>query len=94
MKALLLKDGKAELIELRYDVFSVLGTLGLNNDKSLDIVMIPHGIMYIDTSAEASGAMRNDCASLVAQRQVYGAAIIAGCGGDDVSEDYVSAYLV
>ena len=92
MKALRI-DEVPKLIDMRYNEFSVMHELGCLYGNDIDIVMLDDGVLYHNIRAQAAGRMRNELASLIAGTDVYGPAIIAGRGGDDVSSQYVDAYL-
>ena len=92
MRALKITD-KVELVDLRYNEFSVTAELKCRRSIDLDIILMRDGVIYHNLAAKAEGKMRNDLASLIAGAEVYGTAIIAGIGGDDVPQQYVDAYL-
>ncbi|MBQ6042187.1 MAG: hypothetical protein IJL32_15615 [Oscillospiraceae bacterium] len=93
MKALRIDD-VPKLIEMRYNEFSVTLELGCASGKDIDIIMLEDGVLYHNIRAQAAGRMRNELASLIARTDVYGPAIIAGRGGNDVSSQYVDTYMV
>ena len=84
-------DGKGtELKDVKYDIFSVQSIMHTNN---IEIIMLPDGVMYVMEHGLQEGKQRNDLASLIARRDVYGPALIAGFNGDDVPNSYISAYI-
>ena len=84
-------DGKGEdLKDVQFDIFSVQSIMHTNN---IEIIMLPDGVMYVMEHGLQEGKQRNDLASLIARRDVYGPALIAGFNGDDVPESYISAYM-
>ena len=85
------QNGTVEMVGVLYDVFSVQRILGAD---SIEIITLGDGIMYIDEHAQSKGSKRNDLASLIAHRHVYGDALIAGFGGDDVPQSYIDAYMI
>lgn len=95
MKALIIDDvpNVPKLIDMRYNEFSVMLELGCASGRDIDIIMLEDGVLYHNLKAQAAGMMRNELASLIAHTAVYGPAVIAGRGGDDVAQQYVDAYL-
>lgn len=91
MRALLIQTGSVEIRDVPYDIFSVERILSA---KNVEIITLPDGIMYGAIEAEEEGKPRNDLASLIARREVYGPALIAGFGNDDVPQSYIDAYMV
>ena len=91
MTGMLIVDGSVSLKDVPYNIFSVEAILSA---KNVEIITLPDGIMYIAAEAEDEGKQRNDLASLIARREIYGPALIAGFGGDDVPQQYVEAYMV
>lgn len=87
----LLFDGEVSLRDVPFDIFSVQAII---STKAVEIVELPDAIMYISESGKDAGKARNDLASLIARREIYGPALIAGFGGDDVPQQYVDAYMV
>jgi hypothetical protein len=87
----LLFDGEVSLRDVPFDIFSVQAII---STKAVEIVELPDAIMYISESGKDAGKARNDLASLIARREIYGPALIAGFGGDDVPQQYVEAYMV
>lgn len=91
MTGMLIVDGSVSLKDVPYNIFSVEAILSA---KNVEIITLPDGIMYIATEAEDEGKQRNDLAGLIARREVYGPALIAGFGNDDVPQIYIDAYMV
>ena len=80
MTAMLISGG-VTLRDVPYDVYSVQSILGT---RDVEIVTMSDAIMYIMEDGKESGKTRNDLASLIARREIYGPALIAGFGGDNV----------
>lgn len=91
MKAMLISGGSVNLRDVPYDIFSVEAIL---NAKNVEIITLPDGILYAAAEAEQDGKQRNDLASLIARREVYGPVLIAGFGNDDVPQSYIDAYMI
>lgn len=91
MRAMLISGGTVSIQDVPYDIYSVEAILSA---KNVEIIMLPDGIMYIAAEAEEEGRPRNDLAALIARRYVYGPALIAGSGNEDVPQQYVEAYMV
>lgn len=87
----LLFDGEVSMRDVPFDIFSVQAII---STKAVEIVELPDAIMYISESGKDSGKARNDLASLIARREIYGPALIAGFGGDDVPQSYIDAYMI
>ena len=87
----LLFDGEVSMRDVPFDIFSVQTII---STKAVEIVELPDAIMYIAESGKDAGKARNDLASLIARREIYGPALIAGFGGDDVPQSYIDAYMV
>ena len=87
----MLFDGEVSMRDVPFDIFSVQAII---STKAVEIVELPDAIMYISESGKDAGKARNDLASLIARREIYGPALIAGFGGDDVPQQYVEAYMV
>ena len=90
MTAMLISGG-VTLRDVPYDVYSVQSILGT---RDVEIVTMSDAIMYIMDDGKESGKTRNDLASLIARREIYGPALIAGFGGDNVPQEYIDAYMV
>jgi hypothetical protein len=90
MTAMLISGG-VTLRDVPYDVYSVQSILGT---RDVEIVTMSDAIMYIMEDGKESGKTRNDLASLIARREIYGPALIAGFGGDNVPQEYIDAYMV
>ena len=90
MTAMLISGG-VTLWDVPYDVYSVQSIFGT---RDVEIVTMSDAIMYIMEDGKESGKTRNDLASLIARREIYGPALIAGFGGDNVPQEYIDAYMV
>ena len=73
----------------------------LNSEYGKTIIFITHDIglayyisdtVYIMEHGKEDGKPRNDLASLIAHREIYGPALIAGYCGDDVPQAYVRSF--
>lgn len=90
MIGLLISD-TPQLKDVPFDIFSVQQIL---RTKAVELVELSDAVMYIMEHGKEDGKPRNDLASLIAHREIYGPALIAGYCGDDVPQAYVDAYMV
>ena len=86
----MLISGGVSLRDVPFDIDSVKAVLCTSE---VELIMLPDALMYVMEDGQESGKTRNDLASLIACRAVYGPALIAGFNGDSVPESYVAAYM-
>ena len=91
MRGMLISGGTVSIRDVPYDIYSVEAILSA---KNVEIITLPGGIMYVDAEAAGKEKPRNDLAGLIARREVYGPALIAGFGNDDVPQSYIDAYMI
>lgn len=91
MRALLIGIAHRNMIDIDSNVKALEECVGGNIEK---IELKDGGIMIANAQGMLKQYPRNDLASYISGKPVYGAVLIAGTDGDDVDQKYVDAYLV
>lgn len=91
MRALLIGIAHRNMIDIDSSDLALKECVGGNIEK---IELKDGGVMIANVQGMVKQYPRNDLASYICGKPVYGAALIVGKDGDDVDQKYVDAYMV